>query len=1515
HIPVHKDAKTLMEAIEKRFGGNKDTKKVHKTLLKQQYENFTGSSSESLDQIHDRLQKLISQLEILGESLSQEDINLNLKIYEEDVKSSSSTSSTTQNITFVSSQNTDSTNESVSVVVASAKVYVFAIPNVDTLSNDMAMLTVRARRFLQRTRRNLGANGTTSLRFDVSKVECYNCHRKGHFARKCSSPKDTRRNVAVNTQRRNVPVETSTSNALVSQCDGVRSYDWSFQAEEEPTNYALMAFTSLSSLSSDNELRDNALVELRRKFERAEQERGELKLRLEKFQTSSKNLSQLLASQTNDKTRLGYNNQVFNSFVFDCDEMFSSESDVSMHASPIYARYQSGEGYNVVLPPYTGTFMPPNPDLVFHDAPTVNETVPTAFNVELSPTKPNKDVSQSNRPTAPIIEDCVSDSEDDYEGEPMTAQKAPSFVQTTKHVKTPRPSDKTVEHPIPANHLRKDFPKSKGHRNSRNQKACFVCKSLTHLIKDSKTVGTKPHSPPRKTINHRPSPPTSNFPPKVTTVKAPKVNVVKGVKENWDKRVIDSGCSRHMTGNMSYLTDFEEINGGYVAFGRNPKCGKITSKGKIRTCKFDFDGVYFVKELKFNLFSVSQMCDKKNSVLFTDTECIVLSPEFKLLDENQVLLRVPERTICKFDRKADEGFLVGYSVSSKAIRVFNSRTRIVQETLHINFLENQPNVVGSGPTWLFDIDTLTKSMNYQPVTIGYQSNPIADPQNTDGDATFKVKEPEFEVEKPESKVYVSPSSSAKTKKHDDKTKREDKGKILVVGQISTNNTNTFSTAGPSNTAVSLTHRKYSYVDPSQYPDDPNMPALEDITYSDDEDDVGAEADFTNLETTITVSPIPTTRVHKDHFVTQIIGDLSLATQTKSMTRMVKDQGGLTQINNEDFHTYMFACFLSQKEPKRQEGIDYEEVFALVTRIEAIRLFLAYASFMGFMMYQMDVKSAFLYGSIEEEVYVCKPLGFEDPDYPDKVYIDDIIFGSTNKDLCKAFEKLMKDKFQMSSIGELTFFLGLQVKQKQDGIFISQDKYVAKILRKFGLNDGKSTSTPIDTEKPLLKDLDGEDVDVHTYRSVIGSLMYLTLLRPDIMFAVCTIVATSSTKAKYVAAASCCAQTNDVVRLQALIDRKKVIITEDTIRQALRLDDAESIDCLPNEEIFTELARMGLVRNVDSSSKFYMYPRFLQLIIRKGFSRVNTPLFEGMLVPLQAADDVDDVVAASVPAADVDPTPPSHTPTTTPPPPQQEILLWMIRRMHLNRRIIELIDADDDVIMEEVDAEKDAKVAEENADVQRRQEEDDVIEQVKEKEKQDNAVLRYQALKRKPQTEAQARKNLMVYLKNVDGFKMDYFKGNQSNPSAGVQDNFDAEKVGEEIVQQYVLFPVWSFGSTNPHNTAGDDAFDEKEPEFEGRKPESEVNVSPSSSAQSKKHDDKTKREAKGKSPIESLTGYRNLSAEFEDFSNNNINEDNVAGTLVLAIGQLSPNSTNTFSVASPSNAAASPTHGKSLYVD
>nr|GEW16223.1 putative ribonuclease H-like domain-containing protein [Tanacetum cinerariifolium] len=332
----------------------------------------------------------------------------------------------------------------------------------------------------------------------------------------------------------------------------------------------------------------------------------------------------------------------------------------------------------------------------------------------------------------------------------------------------------------------------------------------------------------------------------------------------------------------------------------------------------------------------------------------------------------------KFKGNVDEGFLVGYSVSSKAFRVFNSRTRIVQETLHVNFLENKPNLAGSGPTWLFDIYSLTRTMNYQPVFAINQTNPSAgfqdkfdaekageevdqqyvlfpmwsfgsiNPQNYDGDAAFNGKEHDFNAKKHESEVHVSPSNIAQSRKQDDKTKKEAKGK-----------------------------------------------KMEDITYSDDENAVGAKADFNNLVTSITVSPIPITRIHKDHHVSQIISDMSSTTQTRSMTRVVKDQGGTQEGTSSSQRSKIKKdergivirnkARLVAQGHTQEEGIDYEEVFAPVPRIEAIRLFLAYASFMGFMVYQMDVKGAFLYGTIEEEVYVCQPLGFEDPDHPDKVY--------------------------------------------------------------------------------------------------------------------------------------------------------------------------------------------------------------------------------------------------------------------------------------------------------------------------------------------------------------------------------------------------------------------------------------------------------------------------------------------------------------------------------------------------
>ncbi|GKB95385.1 putative ribonuclease H-like domain-containing protein, partial [Tanacetum coccineum] len=362
----------------------------------------------------------------------------------------------------------------------------------------------------------------------------------------------------------------------------------------------------------------------------------------------------------------------------------------------------------------------------------------------------------------------------------------------------------------------------------------------------------------------------------------------------------------------------------------------------------------------------------------------------------------------KFDGKADEGFFVGYSINSKAFRVFNTRTRKVEENLHITFLENKPNVVWSEPNWLFDIDLLTNSMNYEPVTAGNQTNKNAgikdntqqyillpllydSPKSSEDavadDAGKKTNE------KPANKGERNgqEKEGGASNKEDDQNVQDFRAALdnLLVQQKEgyANSTNRDSTVSPSVSAAGQ-----SFTNADDLPTDPLMPDLEDtvdllntsiFSGAYDDKDVGVEADLNNLETTMNVSPIPTTRIHKDHPKDQIIGDINSATQTRRMTKISKELAMIEAMQDELLQFSLQMVWRLVDLPI--EGIDYDKVFAPVARIEAIRLFLAYASFMGFIVYQMDVKSAFLYGTIEDEVYVCQPPGFEDPQFLDKVY--------------------------------------------------------------------------------------------------------------------------------------------------------------------------------------------------------------------------------------------------------------------------------------------------------------------------------------------------------------------------------------------------------------------------------------------------------------------------------------------------------------------------------------------------
>ncbi|GKE66739.1 putative ribonuclease H-like domain-containing protein, partial [Tanacetum coccineum] len=301
--------------------------------------------------------------------------------------------------------------------------------------------------------------------------------------------------------------------------------------------------------------------------------------------------------------------------------------------------------------------------------------------------------------------------------------------------------------------------------------------------------------------------------------------------------------------------------------------------------------------------------------------------------------------------------------------------------------------------------------------------------------------------------------------------------------------------------------------------DPLMPDLEDtadlqvtgIFNGAYDDEVESEvADFNNLELTIVVIPIPTTRIHKDHPKEQIIGDPLLAPQTRRITKSSQEHAMNPRRNKKDERGIVVRnkARLVAQGYTQEEGINYDNVFATVARIEAIRLFLAYASFMGFIVYQMDVKSAFLYGTIKEEVYVCQPPSFEDPQFPNKVYkVEKALYGLYQPprawyEILSTY--LLENGFRRGIIDKTLFIKkekGLKVMQRDDGIFISQDKY-ADISKKFDFSLVKTTITPIETNKAFLKDEEAEDVDVYLYRSMIGSLMYLTAFRPDIMFAVC-----------------------------------------------------------------------------------------------------------------------------------------------------------------------------------------------------------------------------------------------------------------------------------------------------------------------------------------------------------------------------------------------------------------------------
>ncbi|GJT33817.1 ribonuclease H-like domain-containing protein [Tanacetum coccineum] len=873
------DAKEMWDAIKSRFGGNDESKKMQKYILKQQFEGFSVSNTEGLHKGYDRFQSLLSQLEIHGAGVSTEDANQkflrslpsawsqvslimrtkpgvdtlsfddlynNLRVFESDIKgSTASSSSSPQNVAFVS-ENTNSTNE-----VSTA----YCVPNLSgqntkyeqtssysLLANQsscpqldhedleqideydleemdlkwqVAMISMRMKKFYKKTGRKLQFDAKEAVGFDKTKVECYNCHKTGHFARECriKGSQDNRRRDAWNSGNKDGSrtVQKEDSKALVT-IDG-EGVDWSNHSENE--DYALMACNSSDSdtevISCSNKCKESyanlkklydaqreqlsdASIEIKaysqglKKVEaqlvahqqgqlwyeqkikfmkidlddktdvltyhkkllaEAQKEKEDLKAKVEKWQNSSKNLSKLLNTQmsANDKFGLGYGDHRYDGILSYENEVLQSvfmNKESEIENQPLNDRF--AEGMHAVPPPMTGNYMPSGPEIEIdysqftygpkQTQPSESETqsseidtcesnISTESSELVTEPVVNESIVESQPKVwsdAPIIEEYESDSEDECVSIPTKQQETPSFAN--QQVKTPRENVKCQN-----THSQKPKVDKKDLGHGFAVRACFVCGSLNHLIRDcdfhekrmarkadlnngwnnvqrvnkqnqfvpsavltrtgiipvstARASSTKNFSTARQSFNRQTV--LTNTAMKVNTVKpivnrvrpanlvllgekgklllSPQQVVIGDHKDTMvdpntivdpvleidyphralkNKGIVDSGCSRHMTGNKAYLDEFQDFNGGPVAFGGSR--GYITGKGKIKTGKLDFEDVCFVKELQhFNLFSVSQICDKKNKVLFTDSECLVLSSEFKLPDENQVLLKIPRQ--------------------------------------------------------------------------------------------------------------------------------------------------------------------------------------------------------------------------------------------------------------------------------------------------------------------------------------------------------------------------------------------------------------------------------------------------------------------------------------------------------------------------------------------------------------------------------------------------------------------------------------------------------------------------------------------------------------------------------------------------------------------------------------------------------------------------------------------------------------------------------------------------------
>ncbi|GJW40980.1 putative ribonuclease H-like domain-containing protein [Tanacetum coccineum] len=1013
------DAKEMWEAIKSRFGGNDESKKMQKYILKQQFESFSVSNSEGSHKGYERFQSLLSQLEIDGAGVSTEDDNRkflrslpaswsqvslimrtkpgvdtlsfddlynNIRFFESDVKGSTASSSSTQNVAFVSSESTSSTNDvSIAYGVSTSsghnlqkkgsssytdelkysffdnqssgpqldhedleQVDEFDLEEID-LKWQVAMIFMRLKKFYKNTGRKLQFDAKEPVDVDKTKVECFNCHNTWHFARECRSKgnQESRRRDAGNTgykakDKRRRPGKQEEPKALVTiDGDGV---DWTGHAEDEQENFALW-LTTIQAQTLREQLGD-ASIEIQAYTQAL------------KSQMSAKDKSGLGYGDQIHEGVLSYENEVLES-VFD-----SRSSDVK--DSPVYDRFVKVEGMHAVPPPMTGIYMRPKFDFRIDESnftydpkkSKTSESVNTSDYVSCESNSSVETLEYVPKPAvnepkavskpkvwfnAPIIEEYESDNDDEYVIKPLKEQKKPSFafVNTVKHVKTPRETVKEQNTCSPSPKADKRdwnglMSKKLGLGYGFTKKACFVCGSFSHLIRDcdfhekrmakqvelnkqkGKGTGQGENRPVWNNVqrlNHQ-----NKFVPKAVLTKT-GIFPVNTARQNLSSQAAATSTARKVNTARPIVNEIRPRNNFYKSHSpiRRPSNRTTAPKANFTNHKVNtardktvsaVGGIWETTNSRTRtlLNSVGQKGSRGNTVMqyFTikmdSAKVLVTKPQnkapYELITGKISIISYIRPFGChvtilntidhlgKFEGKYDEGFLVRYSLNSKAFRVYNLETNRVEENMHIKFLENKPNVAGKGPNWLFDLDYLTDSMNFQPVRSENQANKTAGPEKANhsagtqdnidaGNSKIETDHTQDYFVLPIYSSYTLTDKSSKVKNEElERLKRQEKEAndaaevlrkefaqstedlLLQVGAARATSTNTIDTVS---TPLSTANPSKNLV---LWPD------------------------FINLESTVNVSPIPTSRIHSIHPTTEILGDPKSAVETRSKVNKI-----------------------------------------------------------------------------------------------------------------------------------------------------------------------------------------------------------------------------------------------------------------------------------------------------------------------------------------------------------------------------------------------------------------------------------------------------------------------------------------------------------------------------------------------------------------------------------------------------------------------------------------------------